>query len=218
MVLSKAEKRLVIWGGTGNFKVLCDFLGNQFNILGYFDKNTNIQKEYRGIPYMGNKEFFIEWIKSHNSFDYIYFICSIGPSFGYQRVDLHEKLKSYGLKPIIAIHPTAFTAKNAKIEEGSQLYAQSAVCADSIIGKACIINTAASVDHECVIEDGVSIGPGARLAGLVTVKKYADIYTGAIILPRLTIGEGAIVGAGSVVLKDVAPYTTVAGNPAKVIG
>ena len=40
---------------------------------------------------------------------------------------------------------------------------------------------------------------------------------GAILLPGVTIGEGAVVGAGAVVTKDVAPYTIVAGNPAKVI-
>jgi maltose O-acetyltransferase len=39
----------------------------------------------------------------------------------------------------------------------------------------------------------------------------------AIILPGVTIGEGAVVGAGSVVTKDVEPYTIVAGNPARVV-
>lgn len=46
-----------------------------------------------------------------------------------------------------------------------------------------------------------------------------DVWLGAnvIILPGRTIGDGAVVGAGSVVTKDVAPYTIVAGNPAKLI-
>ena len=68
-----------------------------------------------------------------------------------------------------------------------------------------------------MLGDGVFIGPGARLAGSVTVGRFADIYTGALILPRLKIGEGAVVGAGAVVLNNVEPYTIVAGNPAKVI-
>ena len=44
-----------------------------------------------------------------------------------------------------------------------------------------------------------------------------DLTTGAIVLPGVTIGEGAVVGAGSVVTKDVEPWTVVGGNPAKFI-
>jgi acetyltransferase-like isoleucine patch superfamily enzyme len=49
------------------------------------------------------------------------------------------------------------------------------------------------------------------------VKKGASIGSGSTILANLSIGEGAIVGAGSVVTKDVPPRTIVAGNPAKVL-
>ncbi len=51
----------------------------------------------------------------------------------------------------------------------------------------------------------------------VTIESYAKIYTGATILPGVTIGEGAIVAAGAIVSKDIAPYSVVAGAPAKVI-
>ncbi len=50
-----------------------------------------------------------------------------------------------------------------------------------------------------------------------TVKRRASIGSNATILCGVTIGEGAIVGAGSVVTKDVLPYTIVAGNPARVL-
>src|SRR3989344_1350707 len=49
------------------------------------------------------------------------------------------------------------------------------------------------------------------------VKKKASIGTGAVILCGITIGEGAIVGSGSVVTKDVEPYSIVVGNPAKLL-
>ncbi|MBD1916313.1 MULTISPECIES: acyltransferase [Cyanophyceae] len=51
----------------------------------------------------------------------------------------------------------------------------------------------------------------------ITVSNGAWIGTHAIILKGVTIGEGAIVGAGSVVTKDVPPWTIVAGNPARII-
>jgi acetyltransferase-like isoleucine patch superfamily enzyme len=49
------------------------------------------------------------------------------------------------------------------------------------------------------------------------VRKGASIGSGAVILCGVTIGEGAVVGAGSVVTKDVAPFTIVAGNPARML-
>jgi acetyltransferase-like isoleucine patch superfamily enzyme len=51
----------------------------------------------------------------------------------------------------------------------------------------------------------------------VVVKDGADLGIGSIVLPGVTIGEGAIVGAGSIVTKDIADYSIVAGNPAKII-
>ena len=83
--------------------------------------------------------------------------------------------------------------------------------------------------------DRVSIGPNvtlvlnsganaSRIRSHIQEKKAeivikADVWigAGAIVLPDVTIGEGAVVGAGAVVTKDVEPYTVVAGNPARVI-
>ena len=82
------------------------------------------------------------------------------------------------------------------------------------------------------IEDGVNIGPRAVIVahdssyhcinpdipilfGRVTIRKNGYIGAKAVILPGVTIGEGAIVAAGAVVTKDVAPGIIVAGVPAK---
>lgn len=215
--MSKPLSDLIIWGGTGNFKVLCELLKTQFRIAGYFDNNPDIPKEYRGIPCLGNRAAFLDWVRQFDGTEKPSFIVSIGPGYGQVRLDVHDEIKSFGLHPITAVHRTAFVAENARLGEGSQVYANGAVCVDAQVGRACIINTGASVDHECVLGDGVSVGPGARLAGLVQVGKNADIYTGAVVLPRIRIGAGAIVGAGAVVLKDVPDFTVVAGNPARII-
>jgi maltose O-acetyltransferase len=52
----------------------------------------------------------------------------------------------------------------------------------------------------------------------VVVEDFAFIGTRAMILPGVTVGRGAVIGAGSVVTKDVAPLTIVAGSPAREIG
>lgn len=81
--------------------------------------------------------------------------------------------------------------------------------------------------------DDISIGPEAAVltlshdpqsaqfsdkGGAVEIGDRAWIAFRAIILPGVTIGEGAVVAAGSVVTKDVPPFTIVAGVPAKEIG
>ena len=53
--------------------------------------------------------------------------------------------------------------------------------------------------------------------GSITIENDAWIGTGVVVLPNVTIGEGAVVGANSLVTKDVRPYTIVGGSPARLI-
>ncbi len=107
------------------------------------------------------------------------------------------------------------------------------------VGQRCKVSSHTFICEGVTIEDEVFIGHGVTFTNdtyprattadgaLQTeqdwkveptlVKKGASIGSGATILPSLTIGEAAIVGAGSVVTRDVAPRTIVAGNPAKFL-
>lgn len=82
------------------------------------------------------------------------------------------------------------------------------------------------------IEDHVAIAPGVTMfaaghdyhlynlpdiAKSITIEKYVWIGGNSTILPGVTVGEGAVVAAGSVVTKNVGPYTVVGGNPARFI-
>jgi acetyltransferase-like isoleucine patch superfamily enzyme len=85
------------------------------------------------------------------------------------------------------------------------------------IGDHAIINTGATVDHDCVLARDVQIGPGAHLGGGVRCESRVFIGLGASLVQGVTIGEAAIVGAGSVVLANVPSGSTVVGNPARAL-
>ncbi|MCG8386779.1 MAG: acetyltransferase, partial [Cytophagales bacterium] len=91
------------------------------------------------------------------------------------------------------------------------------VNAGTVIGEHAIINTSASVDHDCVIEDFVHIAPNSTLCGNVQVGEGTLFGAGAVAIPGVKIGKNCTVGAGAVVVNDVPAGATVVGNPAKII-
>jgi len=211
-------KEIIFWGATGQAKVLRECLKDSgIKLVALVDNNKQLQKPFSDVPLLFGKDSFLNWIQQRNSNCPLGFLVAIGGSNGRDRIDIQNYLESYGLVPVIARHPTAFIADDVELGAGSQILAHSSICVESVVGRGCIINTGAIVDHECQLSDGIHIGPGAHLAGCIRVDNFAFIGTGATILPRIIIGENAIVGAGAVVTKDVLPHTVVVGNPAKVL-
>lgn len=207
---------MIIWGATGQSKVLSECLSySGYEAIALFDNNPQVVSSIPGVPLYYGISGFEKWLASWPSKEQLNYIVAIAGSRGKDRLSIHRMLQSHSLEPITAIHPTSFVAPNAHIGAGGQILAQAAVCVEARLADCCIVNTCASVDHECQLEEGVHVAPGAHLAGCVYAGRYAMIGAGATVLPRIRIGEGSIVGAGAVVVKNVLPYTVVAGRPAQ---
>lgn len=119
---------------------------------------------------------------------------------------------------INAIHPSAFIHPSAKIGTGNMIFAGTVIQPDTQLGNHCIINTAASIDHDCIIEDYVHIAPGCHLAGSVSINEGTFLGIGSNVIPGVTIGKWSICGAGSAITNDIPDKSKFAGVPARQIG
>ena len=139
--------------------------------------------------------------------------------FGIGNNEIRKKLSAVVNATFVkAIHPASTVSIELnQIGVGSVVMASAVINCGSKVGRHVIINTAASVDHECVIEDFVHISPNATLCGNVSVGEGAHIGAGATIIQGIHIGKWATIGAGAVVIRDVPDFAMVVGNPAKVI-
>lgn len=209
------SSRVILWGGTGQSKVVRPIIEYyKGKVVAVFDDNPNLSPPFPDIPLYYGKRGFEKWIQSQKRQN-LSFCIAIGNPHGLVRVGLHDWLVKKGLKPATIFHPSAQIADNAVIGDGCQFMAGTIVNPLAQLGKECIINTNASVDHECILGDGVELAPGATLCGHVRVGDNGWICAGATILPRIRIGANSIIGAGAVVISDVPDDTTVVGVPAK---
>lgn len=142
-------------------------------------------------------------------------------------------------KGVKIYHPELVNLYGCTIGDETRIGAFVEVQKNARIGARCKISSHSLICEGVTIEDEVFIGHGVIFTNDIypratnddgtlqaesnweviktLVKSRSSIGSNATILPGITVGEGALVGAGSVVTKDIHPYTVVAGNPASVL-
>lgn len=205
------HKKVVIIGAGGHAKVIADIIEKSGDeIVGFLDDNkkkgTTIIKEYKVLGDFNNR---FPLAIANSDYE---FIIAIGDNKKREEISHSPNLKFY-----TAIHPSAQIGLDAEIQEGTVIMANACINSSAKIGRHCIINTGAIIEHDNIIEDFVHISPNVALGGTVKIGKNTHVGIGSTIKNNITICENCKIGAGAVVVKDIEKEGTYVGVPAKGI-
>lgn len=200
------RERVIIIGASGHGKVVADIIKKSGDtIVGFLDDNPGLGETFLGFPVLGKIEKFQDYKNSK-------FVIAIG------NANIREKISESmkGVKWYTAIHPSAQISEIVtSIGEGTVVMANAVINSGARIGRHCIINSGAIVEHDNQIEDFVHISVGTKLAGTVHVGKSSWIGIGTVVNNNLSICERCMIGAGAVVVRNIKEPGTYVGVPAR---
>lgn len=183
----------------------------EWNVLGFIDDRAELKGRFvNGYKIIGTVD---------DAADYpdTYFVCAIGASRARKAVAERIKAKVPNVKFATLIDPEAIVSDKTEIGEGSIICAGAVMTVNIFLGRHVIVNINCTVGHDAVLKDYVMLYPGAGISGAVQIGECTEMGTGSRIIQGKTIGDGTIVGAGAVVIRDLPDNCTAVGVPAKPI-
>lgn len=136
---------------------------------------------------------------------------------GASRVAVGVRLEQRGARFGTLVAPMGNYASDVRRAYGGIFLGMCSISSNVAIGRFVLVQGFACIGHDVTLGDGVTVGSHAFIGGGATIGANTTVHPHATILPRVRVGNNVVVGAGSVVVKDVPDDVTVFGNPAKVI-
>ena len=203
---------VVFVGGGGHASVLLDALGGLAGLqpVGYVAPMPGRLSEL-GVAYLGTDE---ERFRLFERGIRLAILGVAGAHGNDARQPVFEAWRAAGFEFVDVVHERATVAASVVRGRGLQCLAGAVINAGTTLGANVIVNSNATVEHDCVVGDHAHVAPGATLCAGVVVGAGAFIGAGAVIVPGVPVGAWAMVGAGSVVIRAVIEGGRVAGVPA----
>lgn len=186
----------------GHAKSMADAIEREkkYEIAGYIVNGSESELLDKRYPVLGNDDdlpqLFRQGIKN----------AAVGIGFlgnSSLRTILYKRLKEIGYSLPVVCDPSAIVASKVSVGEGSFIGKRAVLNTDSQVGKMCIINTGAIVEHDCKVGDFSHISVGTVLCGEVSVGKAVFVGANATVIQGRKVADGCIVGAGEVIRKNV---------------
>jgi sugar O-acyltransferase (sialic acid O-acetyltransferase NeuD family) len=175
-----------------------------YRIVGFFEASAECAT--RDFTYLGGDE---AWLRIREEIPELRIALAIDHPAARARL-----FGYYGAAAILLQSAAAYISARASVGVGSIVQRGVTVMPHAQIGAACKLNVNCAVHHDVKIGSFSTLAPGSQVLGNVTVEERVYIGAGAVIRQRCRIGEGALVGAGAVVVEDVPPGAVVVGVPA----
>jgi sugar O-acyltransferase (sialic acid O-acetyltransferase NeuD family) len=209
------DKPVIIFGANGIGKAALEiFKSNDIVIYGILDDDVSLHgKTIMDINILGKTgdDGFLKFI-GHKCEA---FVASDDNS---ERKSLVNMLKTKRkVMPVNAIHKFARIPESAYMEHGNFINDSVIIGTLVKIGSHNLLHSGSVIDIEASIGNYVQVGAGSIIGQGAVIKDEVFIGSGVSIVPGITIGKGARIGAGSVVVGDIAAGETVFGNPAKSV-
>lgn len=206
-----SEQELVIFGAGGHGMVISEMAVDAgWSVLGFLDDAAAMQGRYvSSFSILGDRDWLRQQVGSTPG-------VALGIGDNHARKILAEYLLTGHISVAGVISRSAIVSPTASIGPGVVIMPGAIINARAIIGTGAIINTGAVIEHDCRVGDFSHISPNATLGGAACVGELAHVGLSASVLPRITIGKGSILGAGSVATRDIPPSVIAAGVPARV--
>lgn len=163
-----------------------------------------------------NKRIFsFEEIQNSYQIPEIEFMVGVGEPI--VREKIFNKVKVNGYSFTTLIHPSAFIASTAVIEEGSMVAYNAFISVKTHLCKNSLIQPMAAIDHECKVGKNSVVSSFVSMGGRSSLGNNSFIGLNACVKQGINIGHESVVGMGAVVIKDVDDRVMVVGNPARRI-
>jgi len=218
--MKNSKHKIIIMGAGGSATVISSVIedlhdaGENIDMLGFLDDKKKRGEIVNNYPILGTVSEYEKYMKMDDIF-FIYAL--INPTQHKERINMLLGKNISANKFATIVHPTAVVSRYSTLGQGVVLMPGVVLSPNVSIGNNVLIFANSFIGHDTVVEDYCFVANCVSVGSTVRLKKGVYVGSNASILEKVTMGEYAMAGLGTVVLKDIPPTKRAVGNPARII-